>query len=94
MPANDIEIVHLRDMYGCCKTVKAYRFNGAKGYSEQIGDSYWSMSEGKWYVAACGYETIVPHDKAKSFHENLSAVELTLRLQISAADAIRDARAA
>lgn len=87
---SDIRIVRITDMYGYCKCVKLYRGR------EEIGDSYFSAGEagGTWYIGACGYETTLKNDRTLTTEENLSAVELVLKLQVSAADALKSARAA
>lgn len=83
-------IVRVTGMYGDCKCIKFYRDG------EQIGDSYFSIcADGPtWFVEACGYETTLKVDLNRSLEENLHAVETMLKLQVSAFDALRAARAA
>jgi hypothetical protein len=90
MKTPDIKIVRITGMYGDCKAVQIYRDR------ERIGDSYLSVGEpggALWYISACGIETTLRYDLNKSIEENLAAVELTLRLQVSAADALASPRA-
>jgi hypothetical protein len=90
-PSSDIKIVRVTDLYGTCKCVKLFRAG------EEIGDSHFSAGEAGgplWYISACGLETTLRFDAAKTNEENLAAVELTLRLQVGAADALGIGRAA
>jgi hypothetical protein len=91
-PSSDIKIVRVTDLYDTCKCVTLYRDG------EEIGDSHLSLGEPSgplWYISALGLETTLRFDPATTTkEENLAAVELTLRLQVSAADALGIARAA
>ena len=77
----DIEIVREPGMSAGRLSIVAYRAGAPIGTAEYAAGNAW----GTWYIRACGAETRYRHDRAKTFEENLSAVELTLRLQISAA---------
>jgi hypothetical protein len=80
-----IEIVREPGMFGMLSRLSIIAFRAG----ERIGSADYSAGDacGTWYVRACGAKTRYRHDRAKTYDENLSAVELTLRLLISAADA-------
>lgn len=88
MNGSNIVMARTRGMAGRITEIIVYRCQLVGG-GEQIGSAEYSAGDtcGTWYVRCCGAETRYRHDRAKSAEENLSAVELLIVLQVSAADA-------
>jgi hypothetical protein len=88
MNGSNIEMVRTRGTAGRITSIIVYRCR-ILGGSQWIGSAEYSAGNncGTWYVRCCGAETRHRHDPAKTADENLSAVELIIMLQVSAADA-------
>jgi hypothetical protein len=88
MNGSNIEMVRTRGTAGRITSIIVYRCRTVGG-SERIGSAEYSAGNAwdTWYVRCCGAETRYRHDRAKTTEENLSAVELIILLQVSAAEA-------
>lgn len=91
MTAPNIRIAYNRNMFGDCTSLTVFR--GPEWH--QIGGAEWTLyPTERWLVGCYGFSSEILCDEGKSREEELAAVELLLKLQISAHDALQPQRAA